>query len=123
MKYLGYIILAVWLLFELVTLACAAIVPLAWDVVPEAQSYRIFRGIWVVGTSFTNKATVDLPAGATTLTVTAVNFAGESEHSESITVYVPPPPIVTVQFSADLADWQDDPFPEARFYRAKIETP
>lgn len=118
-----HFILLLWLLCELISLAFSAPVPLAWDAVSSADSYRVWRGIEVLAVSASPSATVDLPDGDTSVIhVTARSAAGESDPSSPIIIYLPPLPKVTVQFSADLIHWSDLPFPAARFYRAKIET-
>lgn len=127
MSILRHILLLPVYLWCLGYMAIGATVPLEWDAVPEAASYRIFRGIEVVGISDSNRATVELPGDQwSVLTVTAVNLAGESAHSKSLTLR---PVIITVESSDDLSEWRDvsrvirlESAP-AKNYRAKIETP
>lgn len=65
--------------------------------------YRVWRGIDCLATVETNRAVVDLPTDQlSTLTVTATNESGESEHSDPITA-IP----VTPQHSEDLTHWTD----------------
>ena len=80
----------------------AAPAALHWDVTPAATSYRVYRGIDVIAEVTTNAATVDLPVDVeTTLTVTAVNAYGESDHSDPL-VILP----VTPESTVDLIAWK-----------------
>ena len=75
---------------------------LIWNPQTDATGFRIWRGIELVATVETNRATVTLPTDQlSTLTVTATNGTDESEHSDPITV-IP----ITPQTSENLTEWK-----------------
>ncbi len=95
--------LLTWLLTA--PLVAAAPAKLRWDATPAATGYRVWRGIDLLAEVATTSATVDLPSDRTsTLTVTAVNAYGESDHSDPI-VLLP----VTPWASGDMKAWRQHP--------------
>jgi len=75
---------------------------LSWNPQPDATGFRVWRGTELLATVETNRATVQLPADQlSTITVTATNETGESEHSDPITVKP-----ITPQTSENLTDWK-----------------
>jgi len=111
----------------LVTPVPAVMVPIAWtapDPAEQVISTTVYRGIEELATVTTNGAVIDLPAGEnSTLTLIARNETGTSDPSTPLTIWIPLPPKVTIEFSTDLSNWTDKPSPEAHFYRARIEYP
>jgi len=82
-------------------------VAIAWDAAPPLENvvgWRIWRGIDLIGSSNVPSATVQIGNEATTITATAINAAGESAHSDPLTI---PPPMVWLQRSPDLMTWAD----------------
>ncbi len=110
----------------LVTPVPAALVPIAWEPADPAEmviSTTVFRGIDAVATVTTNSALVGLPSGEnSTLVLISRNADGVSDASPPLTIWIQPPPKVTLEFSEDLTNWTDRPSPGARFYRAKIDS-
>jgi hypothetical protein len=75
---------------------------LSWNPQPDATGFRVWRGLDCIATVETNRATVQLQTDQlSTLTVTATNEMGESEHSDPITA-IP----ITPQTSENLTDWK-----------------
>jgi hypothetical protein len=81
---------------------------LTWDApspTEHVSSWRIWRGIDHIHTVYDPSVCLEILAlpddKTTTLTVTAVNSAGESEHSDTVVII----PLV-VQESVDMKDWR-----------------
>ena len=114
------------LIFAFACVSMARPVKLAWDTPPSNQlvvGWRIWSGSTLLGASSTPTATVQIPNAATTLTVTAINAAGESAHSEPLTI---PPPLMWIQKSTDLQTWINVvqmPYEPRQFIRLETPTP
>lgn len=101
-------------------LATAFPAKLRWNPNPEPDilHYRVWCGIELVATVTEPRAAIELPADRlSTLTVTAVNAQGESEHSDPLTVRP-----ITAEDSEDLITWQVKrtffvPLTAKRFFR------
>lgn len=114
------------LLYGLATMALGARVEtLAWDANPATDGplvvYEVFLGAVQVATTAATQVDILLPYAGGVVTVRAGNAWGVSPMSvplEIPSIY----PDLTIQFSADLVEWSDLPFPAARFYRIKQET-
>jgi hypothetical protein len=71
-------------------------VTFAWDATVDADSYTLYvNGAPITSTTET-QVTVQIPDGRTNANVTAVNIAGESE--KSTTLSVPPAPTIPKGF-------------------------
>ena len=82
-------------------------VSLAWDAPPTEQmvvGWRVWSGTTLLGSSSVPSATVHIPNSETTITVTAINAAGESLPSAPLVI---PPPLVWIQKSVDLQTWEN----------------
>lgn len=119
---------AVLILTGLASMAQAREVKLAWDAAPAAEfvvGWRVWSGSTLLTASNVPKATVNVPNAATTLTVTAINAAGESPHSSALLTI--PPAMVWIQRSTDLQTWTnvvEIPFIEpSQFVRIQIPPP
>jgi hypothetical protein len=103
------------------------LVSLTWDKNPEPDvvRYELYRGLEKIGESALPPLKIAVPFSECVVAVRAVNSSGlASPMSAPLTI----PSVwsevqVTLQFSADLKDWKPDFTPEARYARAKIETP
>lgn len=88
----------------------------SWNPQADATSFRVWRGIELLATVATNQATVTVPDDQpSTLTVTAVNAAGESAQSEPLYLPAPDATLLTIERSTDLQTWA----PIAELYDAK----
>ena len=103
-----------------ITAACIVF----WNPQTDATAFRVWRGTELLATVETNRATVALPTGQlSTLTVTATNESGESEHSDPITA-IP----ITPQTSENLTEWKPQrPFfierKQSLFFRFSYPSP
>jgi len=88
------------LLILLIALATSALadrtVTFAWDAAEDADSYTLYINGVPAGTTAATEITVQIPDGRTNANVTAVNIAGESE--PSATLSVPPAPTIPKGF-------------------------
>lgn len=87
--------------------AQARTVSLVWDAAPAAEQvvgWRIYRGNVLIAATNTNSATVTLDNSAATLTVTAINAAGESPPSAPLPI---PVPMLWIQTSEDNVNWRN----------------
>lgn len=90
-----------WLIFFLTASAAAAECRISWEPETDAVDYRVWAGLQLIATVTEPRATVDLPADkVSTVTVTARNEAGESGHSEPMSLLP-----VTPQSSSGLTSW------------------
>lgn len=117
-------------------MASGAPVMIAWNSEAEVISYRVWSGIDTITSSVTASALVDLPeARNATLTVTALNDAGESDHSNPLTIFLVAPVALTQNVTLDLESSEDlenwalvsthhliEPR-RKKFYRIRITTP
>ena len=95
-------------------------VTVAWNANPDAEGvslYRIWRGIEVLAETTETSAVVTLPDEAVTLTVSAVNGAGESIQSAPLPLVA-----LTVQEWLPVKTIHVEQKASA-IYRLKIETP
>ena len=88
----------------------------SWNPQSDATAWRVWRGIELLATTATNQATVTVPDDQpSTLTVTALNAAGESAQSEPLYLPTPNATLLTIERSTDLRTWA----PIADFYDTK----
>lgn len=74
-----------------------------WDAPPAAQkvtSWRIYRGIELLATVTEPRAVLTVPDETVSLTLTAINSTGESDHTPPLTLFP-----ITIQASTDLKTW------------------
>jgi hypothetical protein len=102
-------------------------VNIAWDV-PSASEmvvgWRVWRGTEILTSSSVPSATINISNEATTITVTAINAAGESPHSAPLDI---PAPMMWIQKSTDLQTWENVvqiPYVEpSQFIRLQLPPP
>ena len=82
-------------------------VAIAWDAAPASEQvvgWRVWKGIELIAASNVPSAALSIGNEETTITVTAINSVGESAHSEPLVI---PPPMIWIQKSTDLVNWQN----------------
>lgn len=94
-------------ILALVSVCHAREVRVKWDTPAASEAvvgWRIWRGTELIDATNTPSVTLNLTNAETVITVTAINANGESAHSEPLTI---PPPMIWVQRSTDLVNWQN----------------
>lgn len=102
-------------------------VDISWNAAPSSEmvvGWRVWQGITLIASSSVPTATLNLTNEAATITVTAINSAGESPHSAPLNI---PSPMMWIQKSSDLETWTNVvqiPYVEPRqFIRLQIPPP
>ena len=87
--------------------AQARTVSLVWDAAPSEQmvvGWRVYNGSTLIAASNVPSATITLTNEAANITVRAINAAGESPPSAPLPI---PVPMLWIQKSTDLVNWQN----------------